>query len=132
MKLTQEEIFYMNKFDSIIGVMAKDCIVDGNVVAFLVKPSDVGRAIGRNGAKVTKLARHLGKKVEIFALHKKVEDFIKGTFPDIKFNSIESKGNVIIAKLDGDEKRKFMEHIGRFKRIKKFAERNYNIEDIKF
>jgi len=132
MRLTQEEIFYMTKFDSFIGAMAKDCVIDGNVVAFLLKPSDIGKAIGRNGSKVKMLAKHFGKKIEIFALHEKVEEFIRGAFPDITFNSIEIKGKTIIAKLDSNERRKFMEYMGRFKRIKRFLGRNYNIEEIRF
>ena len=132
MKLTQDEIFYISKFDALTKVMAKDCIVAENVIAFVVKPDDIGRAIGKNGKNARLLAKQFGKRVEIFALQDTPEEFIKSAFPDIKFSSVEKKGNTVIIKLDSPERRKFMEYIARFKRIKKFAERNYNIEDIRF
>ncbi|MCX8190393.1 MAG: NusA-like transcription termination signal-binding factor [Candidatus Diapherotrites archaeon] len=132
MKLTQQEIFYINKFDSFTGVAVKDCIVDDKTVAFLVKPEDVGKAIGSNGSKVKILSKHFGKKVEVFAMYERVEDFIINAFPGINFSSIEKNGKSLFARLSSDERRKFMEKMARFKRIKAFAERDYNIEEIRF
>ena len=132
MKLSQEEIFYINQFDAVTGVMAKDCIIAEKVVAFAVKPSDIGKAIGKNGKNVKILGRQFGKRVEIFALHDTVEDFVKNAFQDVEFTGIEKKGKTVVLKLESPERRKFMEYFGKFKRIKKFAERNYNTEEIRF
>ncbi len=132
MKLTQEEIFYLNKFDSITGVMPKDCFIDNNTIAFLVKPELLGKAIGKKGIKAKLLAKTFGKKVEIYPYYENVDDFIRNALPDINILAIEKKENNIQLKLDSTERRKIMDSIGKFKRIKKIAQRNYNIEDLRF
>ena len=132
MKLTQEEIFYLNKFDSITGVMPKDCFIDNNTIAFLVKPELLGKAIGKKGIKAKLLAKTFGKKVEIYQYYENVDDFIRNALPDINILAIEKKENNIQLKLDSTERRKIMDSIGKFKRIKKIAQRNYNIEDLRF
>lgn len=132
MKLTQEEIFYLNKFDSITGVMPKDCFIDNNTIAFLVKPELLGKAIGKKGIKAKLLAKTFGKKVEIYPYYENVDDFIRNALPDINILAIEKKKNNIQLKLDSTERRKIMDSIGKFKRIKKIAQRNYNIEDLRF
>ena len=132
MKLTQEEIFYINKFDSITGVMAKDCLIDNGTVIFLVKPELLGKAIGRKGIKAKLLAKTFRKKVEIYPYYEKIGEFIKSAFPDIAIFSIEVKGNNAQIKLESADKKKIMDQLAKFKRIKKLAQRNYNIEDLRF
>jgi len=132
MKLTQEEIFYINKFDSITGVIARDCLIDNGIVIFLVKPELLGKAIGRKGVKARLLAKTFGKKVEIYPYYEKIEEFIKSAFPDVAILSVDVKGNNAQIKLESADKRKIMDQLAKFKRIKKLVQRNYNIEDLRF
>lgn len=132
MKLTQEEIFYINKFDSITGVIAKDCIIDNSTVVFLVKPELLGKAIGKKGIKVKLLAKMFGKKIEIYPYYENIEKFVKSAFRDVAILGVEVKGNNAQIKMDSVDRRKIMEQLAKFKRIKRLAQRNYNIEDLRF
>ena len=51
-KLTSDEMQYIAIFESITGATTRDCVYDEhmNRLIFLVKPGEVGIAVGKNGA----------------------------------------------------------------------------------
>lgn len=135
MKLGSEEIFYMNAFSGISGAVAKDVIVQVNSITYLVKHDDIGRAIGKNACNVVALRKKLKKNVEIIGQYDTVEEFIKKALYNVKIDGVEiqesegKKRGFIL--LNGEEKGKLLNNLGRFKRIKEIAKRNYGLDDLR-
>lgn len=135
MKLTSDEIFFINELYRISGAHAKDCLIKESVVSFLVKKKDVGKAIGKNASNIKSLAFKTKKRIEIMEYANDVIPFLKKSFYKIKTKDIskaESNGKTtVLVSLDSENKRKLLSNTGRLKRIKEFAERNYKVDDIK-
>jgi len=130
MKLEREEIFFMNVFDSETGVGAKDVLIEQKNATFLVKDEDMGKAIGPKGSKIKKLTEKFGRRIELLAFTESIEEFFKKAFPNAKFSEVKINGKRVELRLDSMHKREITGN-SKFKRIKKIAERNYNIENIK-
>jgi NusA-like KH domain protein len=135
MKLGSEEIFYINLLNSVSGVVARDVISQGNSVAFLVKQEDVGRAIGKNACNIKALGKKLRKNVEIIEQQGTIGEFVKKALYNLRVREVivlESNGkrNAFVL-LESGEKRKLWSSIGRFKRIKEIAKRNYDLNELR-
>jgi len=135
MRLTSEDIFYLNALNSASGANGRDCVVQGNVIAFLVKKDELGRAIGKNAEAVKKLRATLKKNVEIFEHCDDAKEFIKSALYDANVKAVEivekqGKKQALVS-VDPENKRKLLNSLPRIKRIKALLERNYKIEDIK-
>jgi len=135
MRLTSDEIFYLNALNSTSGANARDCVVQGNVIAFILKKGEMRRAIGKDGIAVKHLRQKLRLNVELLEYAEEPEEFIKKALYNVNVSSVkvsEKDGKRFAnVELEPGEKRKLLNGIGRLKRIKALAKRNYNIEDIK-
>lgn len=135
MRLNSDEIFYLNEFSSASGANARDCVIEEKVVAFLVKKDAMGKAIGRNAETVKRLRQKLRRNIEIFEYDDDVQGFIKKALYNIKIDAIniaERNGKKqAILQLDSENKRKLLNNLARVKRIKAFAKRDYNIDDVR-
>ena len=85
---------FMALFENITRTSPKDCIVDQNLITFVVKPNQAGKAIGKKGVNVKKLENKLNKKIRILEFD---EDIIKFTQ-----NLIYPFKNIQIEKIDDD------------------------------
>jgi N utilization substance protein A len=135
MKLGSEEIFYINAFNRISGATARDVVVQGNNVAFLVKQGDIGRAIGKNACNVKALGKRLGKNVEIIEHREKLGEFVKKALYNVKVSGVEisesgGKKKAFVS-LESGEKKKLLNNLGRFKRVKEIARRNYELNELR-
>ena len=135
MKLGNAEILYINALANVCGVNAKACIIDENAIIFMVKGSDVGKAIGKQGANISALGKKLGKRVEIFGFADNAADFIRGAFPKISFAGFEeaqaeNSKKVLFMMLDQENKRALLENSGKLKRIKEIARKTYNVDEV--
>ena len=135
MRLTSDEIFYLNELNSASGANARDCVIEGNVITFLVKKRELGKAIGKDAAAVKKLRLKLKLNVELLEYAEGGKEFIKKALYDVKIkkiNFVERNGKKIAnVSLESGERRKILGQTGRLKRIKALAQRNYKVEDIK-
>lgn len=131
MKLEKEEIFFINALDEATGVIAKDCIVGKNIITFLVKKEDMGKAIGTNGQKTKSLSKKLNKKIEVVGFYDNSKDFFSKAMQGIEVKEATVNNGLLVLKVDSTDKRKILSDAGKFKRIKKLAERNYNINSVK-
>ncbi len=135
MKLGADEIFYLNALNSISGANARDCVVQGNTVSFIVRPGELGRAIGKNALNIEQLKKRLKKNIEIFEYSENAGDFFKKAFYNIEFkkiDSVEEKGKkALVVAVDAENRSKMLNNSGKIKRIKEIAKRNYGIEEIK-
>jgi len=126
MKLTMENIMFMQALERISGVSAKDCLVNGNLISFLVKEEEMGKAIGKGATNVKELEMRLKRKVELVGFYQKPEDTIASAF-EVKIESVKNTPEMLILNLSADEKRKILSNVGRFKRIQELVKRNYGL-----
>ena len=135
MRLTSDEIFYLNELNSASGANARDCVIEGNVITFLVRKRELGKAIGKDAEAVKKLRLKLKLNVELLEYAEDKKEFIKKALYDVKIKEIkfvERNGKKIAnVSLESGERRKILGQTGRLKRIKALARRNYKVEDIK-
>ncbi len=135
MIIGQEEIQLMNALASVSGVNAKDCFVKDNIISFLVKGSDIGRAIGKNASNVKNLSAKLRKRVEIFEYCEKPEDFLHKALYNSQMEKTELKEvdgkKIFFATVDSENRSKILSNTSRLKRIKEIAKRNYGIDDVR-
>ena len=116
---------------SLANVAPKDCLINTKTLSFLVKNKDMGKAIGKNGINIKKLAKTTGKTIEIIGFDDKTEEFLKKAFNKIKIDEVEITEKTAFITLDLENKRLLLRNKKRFERIKNFALRNYNIADIR-
>ncbi|MEW6295390.1 MAG: NusA-like transcription termination signal-binding factor [Candidatus Diapherotrites archaeon] len=135
MKISNQEILLMNALQAFSGVTAKDCIVHGNSITFLVKDIELGTVIGRKGETINKLREKLKKNIEVYGYTKDPRNFVQNSLNKIKINSAEVKQldgkKIIQINLDSENKRKIFSETNKLKKIKELMERNYGISEIK-
>ena len=135
MKLTSDEIFFISTLHKISSVHAKDCLITEEVVSFLVKKEDVGKAIGKNASNIKELSQKTKKRIEILEYNSSPVSFLKKSLYKIKPKEIseeeeEGKKKIFVS-LDSENKKKMLSNLGRLRRIKELAKRNYKVDDIK-
>jgi transcription antitermination factor NusA-like protein len=124
-----EDILLIKALENISKVNVKDCIARGDVITYLVKGQEVGRAIGKKAVNVKELESKLKKKIEIIGFYKEPADVLIKTF-EVKIEEKEIKNKQLIVKLDMLNKKKVFSRSSRFKRVKELIKRNYDLEMI--
>ena len=124
-----EDILLIKALENISKVNVKDCIARGDVITYLVKGQEVGRAIGKKAVNVKELESKLKKKIEIIGFYKEPADVLIKTF-EVKIEEKEIKNKQLIVKLDRLNKKKVFSRSSRFKRVKELIKRNYDLEMI--
>ncbi|MHA1488789.1 MAG: NusA-like transcription termination signal-binding factor [Promethearchaeota archaeon] len=82
-KLNRESMTLISLFNSLSGAIVKDCILfkspdnASEIIIFLVKKEDVGKAIGKGGEHVKDLMLKLQKKIDVIPFSDNVERFIQ-------------------------------------------------------
>ncbi len=92
-KIDRESMELISLFNNISGAIIKDCLIFRNqehntdVIIFLVKEEDVGKAIGKAGEHVKDLKSKLNKKIDVIAFSENLDHFIQNILQTTK-NSI--------------------------------------------
>ncbi|MHA2181494.1 MAG: NusA-like transcription termination signal-binding factor [Promethearchaeota archaeon] len=92
-KIDRKSMELISLFNNISGAIIKDCLIFKNqdynseVIIFLVKEEDVGKAIGKAGEHVKDLKSKLNKKIDVIAFSEDLNRFIKNILQTTK-NSI--------------------------------------------
>ena len=129
MKLNMDEILLINALARVANVNAKDCLVGDHIVSYLVKGSEVGKAIGKKAINVKELEKKLNKRIEIIGFETKPEEVIKKTF-EIELGEVKQKKGRLIIGLDNTNKKKVLSNSSRLRRVKELMKRNYDLEVI--
>ena len=127
MKITMEDIMMRSALEKVTGVTPKDCMVEGQLVSYLVPESMVGKAIGKAAVNVKMLEQKLGKRIEIVAYSEKPEEIFSKAL-EVTLNNSKINGSRLIVNLDGENKAKAFKNNSRIKRVKELIKRNFNLD----
>ena len=129
-KLETETIRVMALFEKLTKVHSRDCIVSDTSIYFIVNPSKIGLAIGKNGSVINEVRKVVNKQVKIIGYYEDPELFIKNMFPKARgveindgsaFISIQNKDRPMIIGKNGEN----------IKVLKKILKRHFSITDVK-
>lgn len=89
-RINADEMRYIALFESLTGARVRDCVIDstGANVTFVVNKGDVGLAIGRDGAKVKRARRVIGKGIEVVEYSDDPVEFLKNTLLPAKVKTV--------------------------------------------
>ena len=110
-KLSSEEIAYMNEFEKITGAKPIDCIVLPRSVNFLVSDDQMGLAIGKNGSKIRIVERKFRKKVNVYPYSKNLNNLVQKIIYPLKvyrMNVSKNRINVIIDRRSTKNKKLYL------------------------
>lgn len=135
LKLGTEQIQLMNTLDFVARVCARDCLVNADSVAFMVPEQQMSQAIGKNGSNVKAMTTKIRKRIELFEYTEKPEKFIEKAFHNAKLEGIEVKqvgeSRIAFVKADAVNKKIMLGNMGRLRKIKELAKRNYSVDEIR-
>ena len=133
-------------FNNISGAIIKDCLVFkspenyGEIIIFLVKKQDVGKAIGKNGEHVKDLMTKLQKKIDVIPFSQNLDEFIQFILNTsknaIKVQNIEiresknQKRTVIITVRPQDRGKAIGKDGSMIKKIKELVIRHFAVDNV--
>jgi len=88
-KLSSEDIGYINLFENVTKAGVKDCIVDAQreKIMFVVNEGQAGIAIGKNGINIKNLQERVKKRIEILEYSNDPIKFLSNVFRPIKLTN---------------------------------------------
>jgi N utilization substance protein A len=145
-KLDREAMELMSLFNNISGAIIKDCLMfkspenSTDIIIFLVKKQDVGKAIGKSGEHVKDLMTKLQKKIDVIPFSEDLNEFIKfilntSKIP-IKVENIEIRENktnkktVIITVKPQDRGKAIGKDGSMIRKIKTLVLRHFEIDNV--
>ena len=99
-KLSSEEIAYINEFEKLTGAKPVDCIVLSKSINFLVPEDQMGLAIGKNGSKIRKVERIFRKKVNVYQYSNDLNNLVQKIIYPLKIYKLYSNKNKINVVID--------------------------------
>ena len=88
-KYDQQTMQLMAMFEQMTGSKLRDCFRIDDLQVFVVEKGQIGRAVGRGGANVKKLASALKSKIKIIEHSEDLAQFVKNTVHPIKPARVE-------------------------------------------
>ncbi|MFO8019123.1 MAG: NusA-like transcription termination signal-binding factor [Promethearchaeia archaeon] len=143
--LDRKSMKLISLFNNISGAIIKDCVFfqapnnSSEIIIFLVKKEDVGKAIGRGGENVKDLRKKLQKKIDVIPFSEDLEEFIrfilKTTKKAIRVEKIEIKGSdarkTVVISVDPEDRGKAIGKKGSMiKKIKLLVMRHFDVDNV--
>ncbi len=145
-KIDREAMELISLFNNISGAIIKDCLIfkspenGSEIVIFLVKEEDVGKAIGKAGEHVKDLKSKLQKKIDVIAfsenLNKFIQNILQTTKNSIVVQNIEIKENrnqkktVIITVRPQDRGKAIGKDGSMIRKIKELVLRYFEVDNV--
>jgi N utilization substance protein A len=145
-KIDRNSMELISLFNNISGAIIKDCLIyespenHSEIIIFLVKKEDVGKAIGRSGEHVKDLMTKLQKKIDVIPYSEKIDQFIQYILNtsknSIKVQNIEIKENknekktVIISVRPQDRGKAIGKEGSMIRKIKLLVLRHFEVDNV--
>ncbi|HUW89333.1 MAG TPA: NusA-like transcription termination signal-binding factor [Candidatus Nanopelagicaceae bacterium] len=145
-KLDRKSMELISLFNNISGAIIKDCLIfespenNSEIIIFLVKKEDVGKAIGKAGEHVKDLMTKLQKKIDVIPWSENLEQFIQfilnTTKNSIKVQNIEvkesrnEKKTVIISVRPQDRGKAIGKEGSMIRKIKELVLRHFEVDNV--
>lgn len=117
----------MNAMQQVTRVMPKDCLVEENLISFLVPEKLMGKAIGKGAVNIKELQEKMKKRIELVPFFEKAEDTFANAM-EVNFTASKINGSKLVITLDSNAKAKAFKNNSRIKRVKEFIFRNFALE----
>ncbi len=145
-RIDREAMELISLFNNISGAIIKDCLIfkspgnNSEVIIFLVKKEDVGKAIGKGGEHVKDLMTKLQKKIDVIPWSEELTKFIQYILNTskngIKVQNIEIKESknrkktVIISVRPQDRGKAIGKDGSMIKKIKELVLRHFEVDNV--
>jgi N utilization substance protein A len=137
-RLTGDEMGFIALFENVTGAVATDCIIDEELdrIIFIVKPGDVGLAIGKHGSRIKLLKRMVQKDIEIVEYADSPEAFLRNSFAPARIQEIRitdrlDNRKVAVVTVEGKDKGIAIGKSGRTaERTRFLAKRYFQIDNV--
>ena len=145
-KFDRKSMELISLFNNLSGAIIKDCLTfespenDSEIIIFLVKKEDVGKAIGKAGEHVKDLMNKLQKKIDVIPYSEKLEQFIQFILNtsknsitvqeiEIKENKNEKK-TVIISVKPQDRGKAIGKEGSMIRKVKLLVTRHFEVDNV--
>lgn len=124
-----DEIKILALFEAVLGVQARDCIIDNDSMYFLVDEGKAKIAIGKKGVLIKKMQNKTQRRIKVFEYNGDNAQFVKNMIPKAK--KVEIQGKRAVVSLDEGDKALVIGKGGsNIKKIREFLSRNSTIEGL--
>ena len=95
-RFTEDTLRYASLFQDVTRTTVMDCLNTPDRIIFVVRPGEIGRAIGKRGENVAKLRRLLNRDILVVEFSAVPKEFIANIFRSyqVKKVQIEQRGTV--------------------------------------
>ena len=145
-KIDKEAMELISLFNSISGAIIRDCLIfkspenNSDVIIFLVKKEDVGKAIGKAGEHVKDLKTRLQKNIDVIEfsedLNKFIQNILNTNKNSIKVQNIEIKESknhkktVIISVQPQDRGKAIGKEGSMIRKVKELVLRYFEVDNV--
>jgi len=76
-KLTDKEMRFIQLFEAATGASVVDCVENGEMLVFVVRKGDIGKALARKGQRIKEIARLVRKRIKVIEFADDAANFVK-------------------------------------------------------